>query len=213
VRWVALPDTEGPGSSEPPVRLAGWRRALDAQLDLARLRSRRGLVLYENLAWIPLQAVVPQADAAGVPVGVQDPTRAALGAGTVSAQPVPTSGTVEPGILLWGEAYDREWDATTAAGVNLDHVRTFGWSNGYKVERTSQVDVTFGAQWQRWALLGGALVIWLFVVWRWWRTRTRAPRVTPALAARARRERRERRPRRDGLSDAVGEEEFWWERV
>jgi GT2 family glycosyltransferase len=213
VRWVALPDTEGPGSSEPPVRLPGWRRALDAQLDLARLRSRRGLVLYENLAWIPLRAAVPQADAAGVPVGVQDPTRAALGAGTIPAQPAPSSGAVEPGILLWGEAYDREWDATTGAGGNLDHVRTFGWSNGYKVERTSQVDVTFGAQWQRWALLGGALVIWLFVVWRWWRTRTRAPRVTPTVAARGRRERTERRPRRDALSDAVGDEEFWWERV
>ena len=210
VRWVALPDTEGPGSSEPPVRLVGWRRALDAQLDLARLRSRRGLVLYENLAWIPLRAVVPQADAAGVPVGVQDPTRAALGAGTTSAQPVPSSGAVEPGILLWGEAYDREWDATTASGRNLDHVRTFGWSNGYKIERRSQVDVTFGAQWQRWALLGGALVIWLFVLWRWWRTRTRSARVTRAVATR---DRREPRARRDSLSDAVGDEEFWWERV
>jgi GT2 family glycosyltransferase len=213
VRWIALPSTEGPGSSEPPARLPGWRRALDAQLDLARLRSARGLVLYENLAWIPLRAVVPQDAAAGVPVGVQDATRAALGADAVAATPVPSSGAVVPGLLLWGEAYDREWGATAASGGTLDHVRTFGWSNGYRVERRSEVDIAFGAQWQRWALLGGALVIWLVVLWRWWRTRTRTSRAQVATAARDRRRRRERSARPDTLDDAVGDEEFWWERV
>jgi hypothetical protein len=210
VRWIALPDTQGPNSSEPPVRLPGWRRALDGQLDLARLRSARGLVLYENLAWIPLRAVVPQAGAAAVPVGVQDPTRSALAAGAIAARPVASSGAAVPGIFLWGEAYDREWDASAASGATLHHVRTFGWSNGYRVERRSTVDLTFGEQWQRWALLGGALVIWLFVIWRWWRTRTRTPRTAFATAAR---ERRERRAPRDSLGESLGDEEFWWERV
>jgi hypothetical protein len=160
-----------------------------------------------------LRAVVPQDGADAVPVGVQDATRAALGADAITATPVPSSGAVVPGLLLWGEAYDREWEATAASGGTLDHVRTFGWSNGYRVDRRSEVDVAFGAQWQRWALLGGALVIWLVVVWRWWRTRMRTSRAEVAAAARDRRQRRARSAPRDTLGDAIGTEEFWWERV
>ncbi|MEX1008864.1 MAG: hypothetical protein WD271_13595, partial [Acidimicrobiia bacterium] len=76
VRWVALPSTQGPGGGTAPATLPGWRRALDGQLDLARLKTGRGLVLYENLAWIPLRASVARREAAMVPVGPRDPTRA-----------------------------------------------------------------------------------------------------------------------------------------
>ena len=66
-------------------------------------------------------------------------------------------------------------------------------------------------QWQRWAFLGGALVIWLFVIWRWRRTRVRKPRRRDVEAARDRRERRSPRP--DPLAEVLDEDAFWWERV
>ena len=87
VRYVVLPSTQGTdgGAKAPPSR--ALRTALASQLDLARLRSEPGFVLYENLAWIPLQAAVPATQSADVPVDSPDPTRAALGV-ELTTQPV-----------------------------------------------------------------------------------------------------------------------------
>jgi GT2 family glycosyltransferase len=213
VRWVALPSTQGPGGGSPPVALPGWRRALDGQLDLARLKTGRGLVLYENLAWVPLRASLSGRDAAAVPVGRRDPSRAALGADLSAAEPLPADAAAAPGVVLWGEAYDTAWEATATGGQGTDgalrHFRAFGWENGYRVTSKGSVALSFADQWQRWAMLGASLVIWLFVLWRWWRTRVRSVRPR----AESIRERREARARRDRLADAVDDDAFWWERV
>ena len=208
VRWVALPATQGPEGGVAPTPLPGWRRTLDGQLDLARLRSASGLVFYENLAWIPLRASVSRADADAVPVGPRAPVRAALGTDLSGATPLASGATAPPGVVLWGEAYDSEWTASSS-GTALRHVRTFGWANGYRVTSADPVSIEFGEQWQRWAMLGVSLLIWLFVAFRWWRTRVRVPRLSAAQA----RESRERRARRDFFDDATDEETFWWERV
>ena len=139
VRWVALPSTQGPGGGAAPVALPGWRAALDGQLDLARLRTARGLVLYENLAWIPLRATVSGAAADSVPLGPRDPIRAALGADLSGAEPLASGAAASPGVVLWGEAYNTEWKASSS-GQTLRHVRAFGWANGYRVTREGPVD-------------------------------------------------------------------------
>src|SRR5262249_21489481 len=62
VRYVAIPTTLGPDADRDERNTtvtASLRRALGDQLDLVRLRTARGLVLYENLSWIPARAVVP----------------------------------------------------------------------------------------------------------------------------------------------------------
>src|SRR5262249_43718894 len=159
VRYVVMPSSQGTGGGAvaPPSR--ALRSALASQLDLARLRSGAGIVVYENLAWIPLKSVVPASSAEGVPVGSPDPTRAPPGV-ELQANPV-GDGSVPPGTLLWGEAFDDHWTAS-ASGGDLRHVEAFGWSNGYRVQRAGPVALEFDAQWQRWALLGGALVLWVF---------------------------------------------------
>jgi hypothetical protein len=162
-------------------------------------------VLYENLAWIPLAAVVTGSAADSVPVGVVDPTRAALSVDLSAARSV-GSGPVPAGTVLWGEAYDADWSAT-AQGKDLHHVVTFGWANGYRLERPSSVGFTFDAQWERWVALAVALVVWLFVLRRWWTTRVRAVRVRRPSDA------RDRRERHDALTDVLDEDAFWWERV
>ena len=202
------PATQGPDGGVAPPPLPGWRRALDGQLDLARLRSASGLVLYENLAWIPLRAVGEpgrRRRGAGRPAR-PDPRRRSA---PTSAGPTPlaSGATAPPGVVLWGEAYDSEWTASSS-GTALRHVRTFGWANGYRVTSADPVSIEFGDQWQRWAMLGVSLLIWLFVVFRWWRTRVRVPRLSATQA----RESRERRARRDFFDDATDEETFWWER-
>ena len=124
-----------------------------------------------ELAWIPLRASVKRADTGAVPAGARDPIRAALGTDVSTAAPLASDAAAPPGVVLWGEAYDSEWKATSA-GTALRHFPAFGWTNGYRVTRADPVSIEFRDQWQRWALLGVSLVIWLFVVFRWWRTRT-----------------------------------------
>ena len=96
-------------------------------------------------------------------------------------------------------------------GKSLHHQKAFGWANGYRLDTRGPVTITYDAQWQRWALLAGALVLWILVVWRWRRTRVRRDPVVRATDVRTRRERRERRP--EPVDDLLDDDAFWWERV
>ncbi len=206
VRYVVVPSTQGRGGGDAAEAPLALRRAMAQQLDLARLRSSRGLVLYENLAYAPIRAAVPPP---ALPVDSRRPNRAALATDLTRAVPLPT-GPTATGTAFWGEAYDSDWKAT-AGGTALRHQESFGWANGFVVQRRATVSITYGGQAVRWAMLGGALVIWLLVLWRWRRTRVRRDPSTRAVAARRRRE-RERESRPDPLAE-IDDESFWWERV
>ncbi len=205
VRYVVVPSTQGRdggAAGDAPVAL---RRAMAQQLDLARLRSSRGLVLYENVAYAPIRAAVsPPA----LPVDSRRPNRAALTTDLTRAVPLPSDGATAVGTAFWGEAYDSEWKAT-GNGDTLRHQEPFGWANGFVVDRRATVSIAYEAQWLRWAMLGGALVIWVLVMWRWRRTRVRRDPSTRAIAARQRRERDgearpPRRTRRRGVLVGAG---------
>src|SRR5262249_53003111 len=144
-----------------------------------------GLVLYENLAYAPIRSsVAPPA----LPVGSRRPNRAALTTDLSRAVPLESPGSASAGTAFWGEAYDSQWKAT-AGGDALRHQDPFGWAKGYVVDRRATVSMSYEAQWVRWAMLGGALVIWLLVLWRWRRTRVRREPATRTAAPRPRRER------------------------
>ena len=59
VRYVVVPSTQGQGGGAPTSVPVAVRRTMSQQLDLAQLRSGAGLVLYENLAYVPIAAAVP----------------------------------------------------------------------------------------------------------------------------------------------------------
>jgi hypothetical protein len=209
VRYVVVPSTQGPGGGAAPSSPTVLRRSLAQQHDLAHLRSRAGLVLFENLAFAPLGSVVPPPQ---LPVDSRRPNLAALATDLSSAVPLTSSPTSGVGTVLWGEAYDSEWQATSR-GAQLEHVRSFGWANGYELDGRGTVSISYSAQWTRWLMLAGALVIWVFVAWRWRRTRARRdPTTRRAAAERARRNRHDRQDRRDPLAE-LDDEAFWWERV
>jgi hypothetical protein len=204
VRYVVMPSSQGQDGGAHAPAPPTLRRALAGQLDLAHLRSDAGLVLYENLAWIPLRGVVTGPAAADVPVGDVAPVPAALGA-DVSGSAEAATGTVEPGLVLWGEAFDTSWDAS-ANGKTLVQRETFGWSNGFTLPRRGDVSITFSEQWVRWAMLAISFVVWIIVAAWWWRTR--APR-RPVVEATS--ERRERRRRPDPLAEVLDDDADWWE--
>lgn len=204
VRYVVVPSTQGRDGDARPAPPVAVRRAMSQQLDLARLRSSRGITLYENLAFAPIRAVVPPPR---LPVDSPRPNRAALATDLTRAVPLADGGVAAAGTAFWGEAYDAEWKAT-GGGAALRHQQSFGWANGFVVDQRGRVSIAFDSQWLRWVMLGGALVIWLLTIWRWRRTRVRrdpASRTAP-------RERRDRTTRPDPLAE-LDDEAFWWERV
>jgi GT2 family glycosyltransferase len=202
VRFVVVPSTQGRDGGAAASAPVAFRRAMAQQLDLARLRTSAGLVLYENLAYAPILASVPPPR---LPVDSPSPNRAAQSTDLTRATPL--TGDAAAGTVLWGEAYDGEWRAS-ADGDALRHQQAFGWANSYVVDRRTAVSLAYEAQWVRWAMLAGALVIWVLVVWRWRRTRVRRAPVVRADT----RSRRERRLRPDPLAE-LDDEAYWWERV
>jgi GT2 family glycosyltransferase len=185
VRYVAMPTSSGPGEPRqaPPSRLPA---ALAGQLDLARLESPPGLALYENTAWIPTPGTVRPTDADGVPLGSANPTGAALradvgGPSAVRGSPSRSAPT-GPGLVLWSEAFDRDWSATSG-GSTLRHVKPFGWENGFTTTRRGSVSITYDGQLRRYGLIVLQVAIvtaLLLVVWRSRATRRlRDTRTTP----------------------------------
>ena len=184
VRYVAMPTSPGPGEpreasqSRLPAALAG-------QLDLARLESPPGLALYENTAWIPTPGTVRPAEADAVPLGSANPTGAALradvgGATAVRGSPSRSAPT-GPGLVLWSEAFDRDWSATSGTRT-LRHVEPFGWENGFTTTRRGSVSITYDGQLRRYGMIAlqvALVMVLLVVVWRSRATRRlRSPRVT-----------------------------------
>jgi hypothetical protein len=205
VRYVVLPTGQGKGGGAHAPASPSLRRTLDAQLDLAQLRTSAGITLYQNLAYAPLLSLVPEGT--DVPRGSRDPNAAALGTDLTTA--VPVDGRVPaPGTLLWEEAHDSHWEADGArVPVPED---AFGFINGYVVTRSrGAVSVHYTQQWQRWALLGGMLVIWIVVLWRWRRTRVQRD---PAERSAAR-ERRMREREDAAAVPSIDDETYYWERV
>jgi hypothetical protein len=196
VRYVAIPTTLGPdegGSGTATAVTASLRHALADQLDLARLRSARGLVVYENLAWLPARSVVADGDGR-VPLGPGDPSISALRSDVEHARPLRSDRRAPAGTVLFAEQYDSRWKATGTSG-DLRHGRAFGWANGYVLRRPSEVEFHFTGQWERWVLVLLQAVIWAAVVSRWRRTRGRRQSIsTPEAGEPKRVERMPREP-------------------
>ena len=209
VRYVVVPSTQGPdggaATSRPTVAL---RTAMAQQLDLARLRSSAGLVLYENLAYVPDRVRCRR------PVASRSTRRARTGPRSAPTSPARSRSRRRPAAPApcCGVRRTTPSGRRSSGGTSLRHEKAFGWANGYRARHPGPVTITYDAQWQRWALLGGALVIWLLVVWRWRRTRVRRdPVVAGDRRAYAGASVAERRP--DPLADVLDDDAFWWERV
>ena len=166
VRYVALPSESGPGAAESaPSGQLGV--TLDDQIDLARLESPPGLVLYENTAWIPSPGAVPPADTTKVPLGSKNPTAAALRADIGRVAPVrgPAGETAAtgPGLVLWSEANDSDWTASSS-GRDLRHVEPFGWANGFEAPARSSISILYEGQGRRYVLILVQVAVWVLAI-------------------------------------------------
>jgi GT2 family glycosyltransferase len=162
VRYVVVPERSSPGSGRRAPAPLTLRDSLADQIDFVRLESGPDLILYENRAWIPQQAVVTRGE---VPVRAPSELDAPVDPGSVAV--LPEGATAPAGTVLWSEAYSGAWEAQ-AAGGTLPHRRAFGWANAYRLDRRSEVSFSFADQWMRYpaVLLQVALIVGAFLLWR-----------------------------------------------
>lgn len=207
VRYVALAMRNGEDDVRgrtPP----GVADALGNQLDLARLGSPPGLVLYENQSWAPARAVLTGGRADDVPADSADPLRAAAAVDLSAARPL-MPGAEPPGTVLLAEAYDDGWSASAGDGT-LDHARSFGFTNSWTLPARAAVTISHDGQTRVYGLLVLELALWIGAIAWWTRGRRREPRVREPRERRA-----ERAPRRDFIADLadLGDDLDFWERA
>ncbi|MBM3674077.1 MAG: glycosyltransferase [Actinobacteria bacterium] len=160
VRYVALPDRADPGDRPTAPPSAALRAGLAAQLDFVRLEAPAGITLYENRAYLPGAALLPDDPTTKGPLDVLDAPDA------WAAVPV-LGGPVPEGTVLWSQAYDGAWKAD-GNGDALTHRRAFGWANGFAHPDKGTVTISYGRQWTRYplVLLQLAIVVGAFGLWR-----------------------------------------------
>jgi len=208
IRYVVVPIANGPDGTRGR-RVPSVTNALAGQLDLTRLRSEPGLVVYENTSWAPARALtereVPSGDVAPLPSAARTDLSAAVPVGDA---PVPA------GTALLSEAFDEGW-AAAGGGKSLPHARAFGWVNGWEHPGESEISFAHDGQGRTYALLAGELALWIVAIAWWWRGRGRD---RTARLAHARQQRLERAARAEdfaregemaGFDDLDG---FWTER-
>ncbi|MGZ8733678.1 MAG: glycosyltransferase [Acidimicrobiia bacterium] len=197
VRYVALPPGSGANGGVRADPTPPLTRGLADQLDLSRLESEGGLVLYENDAWAPTPSVLP-----GEPIDVlrpdaADPSRAALRSDLVGAHPVRSDAPTRAGAVLLSEAYSSSWTARSG-DRSLNHVEAFGWSNGFEQHDRGSIGFRFTAQWQRNLVAVVQVGVWLAFAVFWVRS--------TAVGTRVRRARRARRVARAAEVEAAAAE-------
>ncbi len=133
VRYLVLPTRPAPGVTLSPPMIRSLRARLAQQLDLRELQGSPGAIVYENLAWLPGDAVVRGA----LPARPGTPTVKVGRLGDRAA----TRGTV-----LWSQQYSSAWELDAAAGT---HRRVLGWTNAFVGARDATA-VSFSRQWWRW---------------------------------------------------------------
>ena len=207
VRYVALALRNGPDGvlgRTPP----GVASALADQLDLARLGSPTGLVLYENQSWSPARAIVTARRADDVRTDSSDPLRAAAAVDLAGTRRL-DNGPTRPGTVLLAEAYDKGWSATSD-GRTLTHGRAFGFTNSWELPARGVVEVAHDGQGTTYALFALEAVLWIAAL-VWWARGRRAAR---ARTRRVRAEHDRERKQTDFFEDLseVNAGEFW-ERV
>ncbi len=174
IRYVALVSRAGPGSGARTAVDSGSLSHSAASSTSPELESERGMLLYENFMWASTRSMVPESLSHRVPLDSVDPVADAARARIDVAEPIGgplgDSTPAGPGLMLWSQEYDERWTAR-AGGSTLEHVRTFGWSNGFVVPESESIDIGYDRGLLRPALLAVQAAAWAFVCATFWRMR------------------------------------------
>jgi hypothetical protein len=194
VRYLVVQGQLAPTDDATPseAAVAPALDVLDEQLDLERVPVADGLTVYENLAWVPSRAVLPQRE--GDRTRFTDASRDDLSE-AVAALKEPdgvdgaTGSVPETGDLLVASTADDGW-SVRVDGVPLRRSTTYGWANQFGATRTGAGTLSFDTPISHRAIAAGEALLWILVVLAWRRVRRRSRDAERAAADNAPRRRR-----------------------
>ncbi|MEA2973988.1 MAG: hypothetical protein QOG82_2446, partial [Actinomycetota bacterium] len=180
VRYIVVPIQTAPRDDVPPTPSipAALTRALGSQLDLRLLPADATLSVYENTAWGPGRALVPEALAGGLPPALGGGADLAGGAPVVNeGGPVRYQGEVPAaGTVLLAESPSARW-SLEVGGRGADRVRAYGVANAFDVQRSGNGRLRFNTPILRYGLVLLQLALWIGLVRFLVTTRPRRPDV------------------------------------
>ncbi|MCB1031966.1 MAG: hypothetical protein KDA95_11545, partial [Acidimicrobiales bacterium] len=178
VRYVIVQNQLAPSGSEVATA-EGTLPMLDVlaqQLDLERVPVTDGLTIYRNSAWIPMRAVLPETESAGVSWtdAVGDDLTAGEPALKNGSGPTSASGSVpKEGDLLVSGTSDPRWQVKIN-GVALGQSKAYGWSNMFEATTTGPARLSYDTSLSHRAMSVGQVLLWCLALVAWRRSRSRA---------------------------------------
>jgi GT2 family glycosyltransferase len=170
VRFIVVPIDDGVNAghdSALPVP-PGLLDSLSAQLDLRRIDSPERLVIYENMAWLPVRSILDAtASAASREASAAVLAARPLGSGTPVLPNAdgdrPASASVAAGTLHLAAPDDGQW-TLTSGGNEVTSRRAFGWSVAWDLDAASDVRMEHLPGSGRRALVGFEVVVWALLL-------------------------------------------------
>jgi len=175
IRYVVFLERAAPKSGPFGRDESAIGDALARQLDLTLSRVEESGVVYDNEAWMPMHALVPPSandvhytDAEPQEAAVQSEANGVVG---VDA-PGGSTAAVGPGTLLWSEAANGGWKASTG-GNPVARQDAFGWTNAFPLTANAPVHVHYDGSAVASLVRLFAIVLWLVAIALWVVTRRR----------------------------------------
>jgi hypothetical protein len=170
VRYVAVPLRSGPARSGAPKLPVpeDVLGALRAQIDLRLIESDDALVVYENAAWAPAVAVLPDAAVEPSTRSGPDAARTTELAGAPKALAPAGTNRFEgawPGPeLYFAESYSSRWSFDPDGAGSAVHRKAFGWANAWTAPAAPGATLAYRTSPLRYAALLLELGLWAVLV-------------------------------------------------
>jgi GT2 family glycosyltransferase len=188
IRYLVLPTAHGiaAGRGEEFPVPPGLTRSLGSQVDLRLLPADPALVVYENTAWAPVRALLPEWTGGSLPADLGS------GADLSGATPVLLDGRANRyrggipagGQVLVAEAPSARW-SLRVGGQEAPRSAAFGVANAFRVAAPGSAVLRYRTPLLHYAMLAGQALLWLVAVRAvlGLRRRERRPGAAPPPAA------------------------------
>jgi GT2 family glycosyltransferase len=185
VRYIVVPIIDGGQSTRdhPIAAPRGLVDALSRQLDLHRRYASPDLVIFENVAWLPVRSVL-------TPLGTENSklagVRSMISRGISGAAPLPIpevstrsiqAELAEPGTVHLSVPFTSRWELTLN-GINLSVRPAFGLTNAYDVPEAGTIEMSFRASNVHAAIILVQFAAWCLAIFIALSRRRRRPRQT-----------------------------------
>jgi GT2 family glycosyltransferase len=158
IRYVVLADRAAPareGTTHRPLP-AGLTATVARQLDLRRIDIDPATDLYENTAWVPVRAQVPDdADLSGSPLRAPDLAG--------SSRAVPVEGRFPAGTVYLAQSSSSGW-SLEVDGEGAERSRAFGWANAFDVADAGEGELRYRTSPLRWLAVLLQVVLWAVAI-------------------------------------------------